>query len=379
MTTVVDVKRPSQLARIGLLGALLAVAAPAWAIELEWSGYASAVAGRAFSGDPRPWAGGLECPCEAGSFTHGTIYENKWSVRQETRGGLQGRAHLGSTLTATGQVITHGGEEGKPLLDILSLRWTPATAFTLTAGRQRLPMFAYSNYIEVGHAYPWVRLPQPVYGWGIENYDGVELKARRTVGEVDLQAGLFGGDFNDKDNRWLNVYEDRTAPHVERRLNWSKIRGLWGTAQWGDLEIRAARQRFKSREYSNQPGGEIEEGNFDVKASDLAVNYVSGTWVVRAELLSFRVRPIDPSLDPYMFRGHFVGVGYQLGRWLPMLTDGYIQQGDDGKFRTTSLSLRYDLNRNVAIKTQLERSKVNFDPGSGMKSKLLLFAVDTSF
>lgn len=360
--------------------AVLAIAAgPAFAVEFEWSGYGSVVAGRAVGGDPRPLAAGANCPCEVASYTHGTLYENQWSLKEESRVGLQGRAHLGPNVTFTGQITSHGGEDGKPKLDIFSLRWNSVPAITLTGGRQRLPMFAYSNYIEIGHAYPWVRVPQLIYGWGIENYDGAELLSHTSIGEVDFQVALYGGGYNDRKSSFLGVYDDRDVPRIDKRLKWSNIRGAWATAQWGDLEVRVGRQRFDSQQFEDAPGGEIEFGDSRDETTGMALNYLSSTWVFRSESLNYKVKPRDGS-DPYKFKGYFVGAGYQFGRWLPMLTAGTFKQGNQGdKFTSWYASVRYDLNRNVALKAQYEQSKANFDPGAGQNNKLLLFALDASF
>ena len=41
------------------------------------------------------------------------------------------------------------------------------------AGRQRLPRFRYSDFLEVGHAYPWLRPPHAVYTATFSNDDGL--------------------------------------------------------------------------------------------------------------------------------------------------------------------------------------------------------------
>ena len=74
-------------------------------------------------------------------------------------------------------------------------------------GRLRIPFFYYSEFLEVGYAYNWVRTPSDVYSIPFSSFDGVDITHRFSVGKFDgsIQANygrftetidVFGSDYN---------------------------------------------------------------------------------------------------------------------------------------------------------------------------------------
>lgn len=367
-------KKKRKWGRWGVCVAAAGVAFPAAAVEFDWNAYASIVAAGIVSGGERYSDGaGRECPCQVASYTRGSVLQyKKWAVDKESRAGIQGRAYLSNEFTATGQVTTHSGDGGDPKLDILQLRWSPVPSFSVTAGRQRLPMFAYSNYIEVGLAYPWVRLPQDLYGWGIENYDGGELLGRASIGDVDLQGAIYNGRYVDSDAALAEL--GRVPGDTAQRIEWSSIRGIWGSAQWGDVEVRVNAQRHRER----LSGVFAADGPYDyprdISSRDLAINYVSSTWIMRSEFLRYNLMN-EAGGVLIKLRGRFVAGGYQWGKWLPMFTVSRYSVDEDYVVRGQAFSLRYDLSKKVALKSQFDVIRATGEP----IVRSLSFAIDTSF
>lgn len=333
---------------------------PAAAVEFDWNGYASLVGARVISGEED----------EPTSYVYRTSAGKRWSIRDESRFGLQGRAYLTPELTATGQLTGHAGDKFvDPLrLDIFSLRWTPVPQLSLTAGRQRLPQFAYSNYMQVGHAIPWVRPIQNIYGTDVENYDGIEALGRLAVGAIDFEGAAFGGRFTDRKKRVDGVETEGVTSRLK------DIQGVWTSAQWGDLEIRYSYERHDTSYVFVD-----DAGDYRSKSSSWSINYVSSSWVVRGELLKIHFQ--DPGTSGLGTKSQMLGVGYQVGRWLPMATwSRYVVRAEEISEPMWTLSLRYDVNRNVAVKAQLDQIKrFNPDPGSPFVNRILSVSVDTSF
>ena len=65
-------------------------------------------------------------------------------------------------------------------------------------GRLRVPFFYYSEFLEVGYAYNWVRLPNDVYGIPFSSFDGVDLVQNFSLGSVDGYVQInYGRQNND--------------------------------------------------------------------------------------------------------------------------------------------------------------------------------------
>ncbi len=91
----------------------------------------------------------------------------------------------------------------------------------MKGGRQRLPYFLYSDFLDVGYAYHWISPPSEVYAvGGFDNLDGVNLEYFGNWGDATSRINLmFGGtsvdstqDFSvDTRNHWLISWD----------LNWN--------------------------------------------------------------------------------------------------------------------------------------------------------------
>ena len=77
---------------------------------------------------------------------------------------------------------------------------------------------------------------------------------------------------------------------------------------------------------------------------------------MRTELNRFKSKTPSAQYDYYL-----VGVGYKVGDWTPMVTMSHYETKDFGAGiearDSRSLSLRYDLNKNWALKAQYDISK----------------------
>lgn len=52
-------------------------------------------------------------------------------------------------------------------------------------GRLRIPFFYYSEFLEVGYAYNWVRLPSDIYNISFSSFDGIDFTQRFSIGSLD--------------------------------------------------------------------------------------------------------------------------------------------------------------------------------------------------
>jgi hypothetical protein len=143
------------------------------------------------------------------------------SFENESLFGLQAQAPLSDSLSATAQIVASGApndltppnalyncgamgtsqcalshEDFTPKFTWAYVNWTINDNLSLKAGRQRLPLYHYSDYLQVGEAYPWIRPPVSVYSSPVSNYDGVSLQGQFSAGNWFVQPQIYYGAFD---------------------------------------------------------------------------------------------------------------------------------------------------------------------------------------
>ena len=89
--------------------------------------------------------------------------------------GLQIKVPLSDKLSLTGQVVARGYEDYDTKMEWLFMTYGLSDNLDARAGRLRIPFFMYSDSLEVGYSYLWVRPPVDVYGQlGFTSFDGAD-------------------------------------------------------------------------------------------------------------------------------------------------------------------------------------------------------------
>lgn len=164
---------------------LMALPCPTLAFDdWAWSGFAS-VAGGKTNRD------GL-------SFKN---YDENWSFDADSVVGLHLQGDLLPHLSFTAQIVAQGyhandTDQYQPEVDwlFLSYQWSPA--LRMRAGRMRTPHYLYSETINTGYSYPWVRPPTNVYTFFLTpfyNFDGIDLTWNGDLGPFELDIQIFAG------------------------------------------------------------------------------------------------------------------------------------------------------------------------------------------
>ncbi len=168
--------------KVGLPIALLAlstVSATATA-DVRINGFASFVAGQTL-GEDESYLG----------------YNNDLSFSNESIFALQATADLGDGLSATAQIVAEGSEGFNTEFAWAYLSYELSDYTTFRAGRLRLPFYLYSDFLDVGFAYPWVRPSNAMYNLPFSNYDGVSLLHNKLLGDWDFTFNFLAGELQD--------------------------------------------------------------------------------------------------------------------------------------------------------------------------------------
>ncbi|OZG71217.1 hypothetical protein BTA51_21445 [Hahella sp. CCB-MM4] len=120
-------------------------------------------------------------------------YDDNIDFKNESLFGLQVRADMGANLSATAQILARGAEDHEAEFEWAYLTYTFNNQWTVKAGRFRTPFFEYSDTIDVGYTYHWVRPPKFVYVPLFNNLDGINVTYSSPIGQFDSTLDFFYG------------------------------------------------------------------------------------------------------------------------------------------------------------------------------------------
>lgn len=155
--------------------------------------------------------------------------EGETNFRGLSKAGIQLGYELNDRTDATIQLVGRTTDTGDDVWDV-DVEWA-YLSYELTdslkarAGRLRIPFYMFSETLDVGYTYPWVRPPLEVYRSPITAYDG-----------VDLLYDFKLGDVNNRLQLWTGSYKDTGGTDD---LSLKDSYGLNLTSSWNDFTFRA--------------------------------------------------------------------------------------------------------------------------------------------
>lgn len=376
------------------------LAAEANGVEYTGSGFLTATAGKMLGGTQGN-VGGYNCPCYVSDYANAAIYDGRssWQWRPDSRLGLQGSASLDNhRLSLTAQAVSRGAHNGALDLEWLYASYRLSDAVTFHLGRQRLPMFYYSDAQDVGFSLPWTHLPTWLYGWQVVNYNGASMSYQGYFGDWSAIVNLWAGNEHKKNSGYWKVYGNGAQSVTD--VHWTNIVGsnLTLSKSWFEARLVYMQSNTQDQAVSNtynfanqtydQPPTLAPVAKQKIYGLTLKVDYQD--WQFYGEVIT-----IDhPGLTYKDFAQNFAA-GYRYGQWLPMLTWGQyrgtvvtagVLPGAPASVansqQTTSLSLRYDLRDASDLKLQYDITSDHSDPGFNPRygsSHLLTLAYDRVF
>ena len=243
---------------------------------------------------------------------------------RDTMVGLQVSKQITDATSATVQMTARGEDDFavKTSLAFISHAINDSTDFRF--GRLRIPFFYYSEFLDVGYAYNWVRPTGDVYGIPFAGYDGADLVKRFSFdtfdGQVQLNYGrrdkpitLFGAEYDSELNNFagitLNLYKgnfgfragaQQTEMNIDSEADLATLGAiLQGTppeeaiaaltasgARRIDIAQTAAAALTAGSSKSTQDAFNFDEK--DANYYNLAVNWDNGDWSAMAETAIIR-------------------------------------------------------------------------------------------
>ncbi|WP_111977651.1 porin [Algibacillus agarilyticus] len=152
------------------------------AAELEFRGFASVVGGIALDSD---------------QTLRG--YKDELSFKPESLFAIQASSDLGEGLSATTQLLARGNNDFDVEMEWAYITYQISNTLKLNAGKLRVPFYRYSDFLDVGFSYNWVKPPQLVYNLPFSTYEGLSLVKTGQVSVFDYMVQGFTGSYSSED------------------------------------------------------------------------------------------------------------------------------------------------------------------------------------
>ncbi|NOX75845.1 MAG: porin [Gammaproteobacteria bacterium] len=149
--------------------------------------------------------------------------------------GLQATSDLGENWEVTTQFVARGSETFNLNAEWAFLGYDATDNWRLLFGRQRVPFYMYSDFLDVSYAYHWIKPPSGVYSLPFDVFDGVGSIYKSTMGDLDSTLHVTFG----------RLREPVIDQGAERAADFSKLYSISWTVGEDWWNIRATYSRTK--------------------------------------------------------------------------------------------------------------------------------------
>jgi len=326
------------------------------ALDYDYGGYLTVTAGKLISGEEKQAymervVGGFDCPCYVADFAGVGVYEeDELSFEPDSGYGLNGRLNLAEDFLIGAQIEGRGGNDAKPELTYLYLRYDVNNHINVDLGRKALPLYYYSDFLNVGYAYPWIRVSGDVYGWPLTSYNGISASYTDDWGDATYTIGSWYGEEEDDNNRSYNdIYWGAESFSVK----WSEIKGLTFEYDRDWLILRAVGMKSKDEEIADWGGGDIQ-----IVSDNVDQNFFGLAAMIDYENILFQSEYNEFDSEDFKSTGYLLGLGYRINDFTPVISYSKYRDEDPdfGKQvnNTNSFSVRWDFYPSAALTVQYD-------------------------
>ncbi|UUY09790.1 porin [Pseudomonas sp. J452] len=290
---------------------------------------------------------------------------DSWRGDQLSKLGGQFQYGITDTIGFTAQgTIKPAQDEWQANVEWLYLSWQASDNLMVRTGRLRTPVYMYSESIDVGFSYPWLRLPDEVYSQvQLSNYEGADVVYNLPVSFGTVSFQVAGGMAKNRDIFAVDDMHDIDYNDIFGG-NISLSTNDFGTFRAGYVEadIKANIEDdvtlpfFGTINVSLNPL-DHQKGKF----TSFGYQYDNGTWLTANEWTS-RVIEADGSgsTDAFYLMG-----GRRFGEFLPHVTYAQLDE-DAGRQNSWTFGLNYNLMPTVVLKGEYKRVETSGDSYEGV-------------
>lgn len=279
----------------------------------------------------------------------GTGRTHNWAPIDTKLAG-QLTARWDDQLSAVVQVVAmkRVNNRYEPKVEWAFIKFAPTPELSIMVGRTVLPTFMASETRLLGFSNPWVRPPLETYNQNpTTNLDGVNVSFRKNFGSLTNTLQAFYG------NNTAQIVGATGA--LTPKIDADPVRGIVNTVEVGSWTIRASATYL---DLALSPAPHVRVTAPDFHQFNVGVMYDSGNWFVQSEYsLAKELLVASDS------RAFYATVGMRMNAFTPYATysksepTGHAYPLNSGQ-TSTSVGLRWDAVKNVAIKAQFDHVKL---------------------
>lgn len=350
---------------------LLTLASSSFAVDFKLSGFASLYAGKTLSGKNSDYfVDELEeenCPCFISNYYDATYYtDDKVALNKDSTYGLNFAVDFTNWFSVTAQAEGLGGNDFKPELTWFYARFDVMQNWNVDIGRKALPLYYYSDFLNVRYAMPWVRVSGDIYGWPLTSYNGISTSYTGQLGDGNYRISAWAGQEEDKDNR---AYRDIYWASEGYYIKWSKMLGLAFEYDYDWVSARVVAMTSKATEevdygYEDEQDYIIEDELEGVRngrgivSDDVTQNFFGASVMIDHDNVIVQLEANAFDSDDYESSAYSIAAGYRFGKITPMVGFSSFKDEDPDFGRqvntTTSFAVRWDFIESMALKAQYD-------------------------
>ena len=292
-----------------------------------------------------------------------------WRGDQLSKFAVQGQYGITDTLSLTGQLASKPQQDSwKVGPGNVYLAWQANDNLTLRGGRIGTPIYMYSETLNVGFSYPWLRLPEEVYSLvQLTSHDGADMLYNRSTALGALSFQLSGGNAIGRKQYALDDMHD-----IDYRDVFATSLAL-STDNFGTFRIGYAEADLKITvddvvDVNPGPGTTLlnipfvtYDGNKG-KFSSIGHQYDNGTWVSAAEAVKLSIENNSKTGDSQAETNAFyIMGGRRFGDYLAHVTYGQMDE-PAGRQVSMTYGLNYSFSPTVTLKGEYKRVDTSQGP-----------------
>jgi hypothetical protein len=348
--------RPVAVASKLILSAGLGLVATASQAEVFISGFGSLIGGQVVSGDGYiANYTGLGIYGKNGSAEFGPR-DQSW-LNPESRFGVQATMNLSNETRVTAQAIARGVDNYQPKVEWLYLTHDLSTNSNVQVGKLRVPVYLYSDKMDVGFAYPWIRVPADAYSLDSVTFTGAKANYSLVNGEFSSRLSVWTGTDHDPKSKLMSYLFSTT---IDRR---HRFFGVVADNTWGNLQVRLSYTWDRMEQTAPDPAFVWRNENFDERFADLAVQYQWGNLTLVGEVNG----------DAPFYKSGYWSAIYQMGVNSFHVTQSEFRLDEPWeKHKTVAVGWRRDIGDNMAFKLDVTAMRdYGMNPFSGQPNPVI--------
>ncbi|OUS31579.1 hypothetical protein A9Q99_03135 [Gammaproteobacteria bacterium 45_16_T64] len=191
---------------------------PAFALDVRIDGFASVVGGAVLDKG------------------EGDIYyydEEDVVFKPDSTYGIQLRADLEPNMSITTQIVGAGEKDYEAEFKWAFMSYQINDEWRISVGKTRVPLYMYSDFLDVGYAYHWIRPPRTVYELPFSTLEGINVEYLTDVGDWTSRLTLVAGATDDEVVELDSELATRNALGVAWSMNydWFTVRAVFLSAK----------------------------------------------------------------------------------------------------------------------------------------------------